>query len=43
MVSFMFLAEDKSNQLLDRIQEFNDGIEAMSPINAYVVGVEKFV
>ena len=43
MVSFMFLAEDKANELLTRINEFNQSIEAMSPINAYIVGVEKYV
>lgn len=43
MVSFMFLAEDKADELLNRVDEFNHGIEAMSPINAYTVGVERFV
>ncbi len=44
MVSFMFLADDKANQLLERIDQFNQSIEEMSPINAYIVGgVEKFV
>lgn len=42
-VSFTFLAEDKANELLNRIEKFNAGIEDMSPINAYIVGVEKFV
>jgi hypothetical protein len=43
MVSFTFLAEDKANRLLERIDEFNHSIDAMSPMNAYIVGVEKFV
>lgn len=43
MVSFMFLAGDKADKLLERINEFNNTIEGMSPINAYIVGVEKFV
>lgn len=43
MVSFTFLAEDKANELLQRIDEFNQGVEAISPMNAYIVGVEKFV
>lgn len=43
MVSFTFLAKDKANELLQRIKEFNAGIEGMSPINAYIMGVEHFV
>jgi len=43
MVSFTFLNEDKSDELLLRIEKFNKEIEVISPINAYVVGVEKFV
>ncbi|MGD9930010.1 MAG: hypothetical protein AB7U05_08315 [Mangrovibacterium sp.] len=43
MVSFTFLAEDKANELLQRIDEFNQGVEAISPMNAYIVGVEKYV
>ena len=43
MVSFMFLAGDKADKLLERIDEFNHTVEGMSPMNAYVVGVEKFV
>ncbi len=43
MVSFMFLADDKADMLLGRIDEFNHTVEEMSPINAYIVGVEKFV
>ncbi|MCW0483463.1 hypothetical protein [Gaoshiqia sediminis] len=43
MVSFTFLAEDKANELLQRIDEFNHGVEAISPMNAYIVGVEKYV
>ena len=43
MVSFTFLAEEKANELLYRISEFNNSIEGMSPINAYIIGVEKSV
>jgi hypothetical protein len=43
MVSFMFLDGDKADKLLERIDGFNHNIEGMSPINAYIVGVEKFV
>lgn len=43
MVSFSFLEADKADELLKRVDEFNRGIEDMSPINAYIVGVEKFV
>jgi len=43
MVSFMFLADDKADKLLERINEFNNTVEGMSPMNAYIVGVEKFV
>lgn len=43
MVSFSFLEAEKADELLKRIDGFNQGIEDMSPINAYIVGVEKFV
>lgn len=43
MVSFMFLADDKADELLQRIDGFNQTVEALSPINAYTVAVEKFV
>ena len=43
MVSFTFLAEDKAGELFRKIGEFNGTIEDMSPINAYIVNVEKFV
>jgi hypothetical protein len=43
MVSFMFLTGDKADKLLGRIDEFNHTVEGMSPMNAYIVGVEKFV
>jgi len=43
MVSFSFLAEEKAEELLKRIADFNESIEGMSPMNAYIVGVEKFV
>lgn len=42
-VSFTFLAEDKADELLKRIEVFNKSIEEISPINAYVVGIEKYV
>ncbi|WP_423129715.1 hypothetical protein [Gaoshiqia sp. Z1-71] len=43
MVSFTFLAADKADELLKRIEQFNQTVEDISPINAYIVGVEKFV
>ncbi len=43
MVSFTFLAKDKADDLLNRIEEFNKGIDGMSPMNAYIVNVEKSV
>ncbi|WP_163715196.1 hypothetical protein [Mangrovibacterium lignilyticum] len=43
MVSFSFLATDKADDLLKRVDDFNNSIQGMSPINAYIVGVEKFV
>lgn len=43
LVSFSFLAADKAEELLNRIDEFNNTIEGMSPINAHIVAVEKSV
>ncbi len=43
MVSFSFVAADKADELLKRVDEFNNTIQGMSPMNAYVVGVEKSV
>jgi len=43
MVSFSFLAADKAEELLKRIDDFNNSIQGMSPMNAYIVGVEKSV
>ena len=43
MVSFAFLEEEKADELLNRIDQFNQSIEGISPINAYIVGIEKFV
>ena len=43
MVSFSFVAADKADELLKRVNEFNSGIEGMSPMNAHIVGVEKSV
>ena len=42
-MSFTTLEEDKANQLLDRIKEFNDEAEGISPISAYITPVERFV
>lgn len=42
-VSFTFLAEDKAEELLSRIREFNKRIDGISPISAYVSAIEKFV
>ncbi|MFV0592759.1 MAG: hypothetical protein ACK5M7_15345 [Draconibacterium sp.] len=43
IISFTFLEEDKAHELLRRVKEFNDSIETISPINAYIMNVEKFV
>ncbi len=43
MISFMFLTDDKADELLTKIDEFNQSIEEISPIHAYIVGVEKSV
>ena len=43
MVSFTFLEEEKAILLLERIDEFNKSTEDVSPVNAYIVGVEKSV
>ncbi len=43
VVSFSFLKEDKADALLERIKVFNDNVERISPINAYVSPIEKYV
>lgn len=43
IMSFTTLEEDKAMQLLDRIKEFNDKAEGISPISAYISAVERFV
>jgi hypothetical protein len=43
IMSCSFLEEEKADQLLERIKEFNEEAEGISPINAYVMPVEKFV
>lgn len=43
MVSFSFLAADKAEELLKRVDDFNNTIQGMSPMNAHIVGVEKSV
>lgn len=43
IVSFAFLMEDKANELLERINDFNDDVKTIRPVNAYVVGIEKYV
>lgn len=42
-VSFTFLEEEKANELLERIKEFNRITEGISPISAYISAVEKYV
>jgi hypothetical protein len=43
IMSSSFMEENKANKLLERIKRFNDEAEGISPINAYVVAVEKSV
>lgn len=43
IMSFSFMEEDKADKLLKRITKFNHTIEGISPINAYVMPVEKSV
>ena len=43
IMSFTTLEEDKANELLNRIKEFNNNSEGISPISAYVSAVEKYV
>ena len=43
LVAFIVLDQAKADGLLQRIEDFNKGIDKISPINAYVTGVEKFV
>ncbi|MCK3684916.1 hypothetical protein [Maribellus sp. YY47] len=43
IISFTFLEEDKAEELMRRVQEFNDSVERISPINAYIMNVEKYV
>ncbi|MCE4566892.1 hypothetical protein INQ51_21400 [Maribellus sp. CM-23] len=43
IISFTFLEEDRANELLRMVKEFNDSFEAISPINAYIMNVEKYV
>ena len=43
IMSFTTLEEDKANQLLDRIKEFNNAVEDISPISAYISAVERYV
>uniref|UniRef100_UPI0032166433 hypothetical protein n=1 Tax=uncultured Draconibacterium sp. TaxID=1573823 RepID=UPI0032166433 len=42
-VSFTFLEEEKADELLERIKEFNKRTEGISPISAYVSTVDKYV
>jgi hypothetical protein len=37
------LEEDKANELLERIKNFNDEAEGISPISAFISAIEKFV
>ncbi len=43
IISFTTLEENKANELLDRIQQFNGEIKEISPISAYISSVERFV
>ena len=43
IMSFTTLEEDKANELLNRIKEFNNNSEGISPISAYISAVEKYV
>jgi hypothetical protein len=43
MVSFTFMAGDKAEELLQRIDKFNKNIEEISPVNAYILSVDKFI
>lgn len=43
ILSFAVIEKDKVDRLLERIQEFNAQIEGVSPINAIVANVEKYV
>ena len=43
MVSFTFLGADKAEKLLKRIENFNESIKEMSPMNAYIMNVEKSI
>ncbi|MCY1723159.1 hypothetical protein OU798_22615 [Prolixibacteraceae bacterium Z1-6] len=42
-VSFTFLEEEKADELLERIKDFNTKIEGISPISAFISAVEKYV
>lgn len=42
-ISFTFLEEERANELLGRIKEFNTETDGVSPISAYIAGIEKFV
>lgn len=41
--TFAFLEEEKANELLQQIQEFNSGIDCCSPMHAYMLNVDKFI
>ena len=43
IMSCSFLEAEKADELLQRIKIFNEEAEGISPINAYVMPVEKFV
>lgn len=43
IATFTFLEEEKANELLKQIEEFNSGIDCCSPMHAYIIDVEKFI
>jgi hypothetical protein len=43
IISFTFLEDKKADELLKRVKKFNEEIEGISPINAYISAIEKYV
>lgn len=43
IMSFTTLEADRADLLLDRIKEFNQETEDLSPISAYISAIEKYV
>ena len=42
-ISFTFLEEDKANELLNRVKAFNEEVEGVSPISAFISAIEEYV